>query len=137
MRHTNHGKSSFLRHLFTSGAVVAAFLLSQAMAGAHHSPNAMYDVSKQLSLTGKIVKVLWVNPHSIFVVEATQPNGTKVVWEVETSTPNALFRRGVTRDALPPGTPVKLTVRPARDGSNRAIASSINFGGKSSELELQ
>lgn len=125
--------------LRASVAVIVNLLLSAAPALGHHSPSAMYDPdpAKLLSLEGKIVKVAWTNPHSVFHVEVKEPDGKTVVWQVQSSTPNSLFRRGVTRDALPPGTDVTMTVWRARDGSMNALAREIKFpDGKTRVLDI-
>jgi hypothetical protein len=124
--------------LRSSAAVLIGLLLSTAPALAHHSPTAMYNMEGVITLSGKIIKVAWTNPHSVFHVEVTAPDGKKVLWEIQTSTPNALLRRGVTMDALPPGTPITLAVHQARDGSNNGIAQKIVFSdGRSSELDVR
>ena len=42
------------------------------------------------------------------------------LWAIEAGTPNALFRRGFTKDALLPGTKIVVDGYRAKDGSRRA-----------------
>ena len=108
-------------------AIALGLLVAAVPAVAHHSSRVSYDPDKEVSLEGKIIKIDWTNPHSIFHVEVTGPDGKPVVWQVQSSTPNSLFRRGVTRDALPKGTAVSMKVSPARDGSMNGFGREIRF----------
>ena len=45
----------------------------------------------------------WINPHSWIHIEVKRPNGTIERWAIEGGPPNALFRRGFTRQSLPNG----------------------------------
>jgi len=61
---------------------------------AHHSFAAEYDNSKPVSVTGKAVKMDWVNPHSHLIFEHTTPDGKVEKWVAETPPPNGLYRAG-------------------------------------------
>lgn len=74
---------------------------------AHHAFSAEFDANLPIRVTGKVVKVEWINPHAWVHVESDESDN--VVWELEAGTPNTLLRRGLTRTLLVPGTPV--TVR--------------------------
>ena len=50
---------------------------------AHHAVGAEYDVNKQVKLTGTVTKIEWTNPHARIYFDVTQPDGTKVNWNVE------------------------------------------------------
>ena len=86
-------------------AIGALALLVQAVpAMAHHAFGAEFDADAPIQLTGPIVKLEWVNPHSWIHIEITLEDGTKEVWMVEGGTPNVLVRRGLRRECLPMGT---------------------------------
>ena len=86
-------------------AVGALALLVQAVpAMAHHAFGAEFDADAPIQLTGPIVKLEWVNPHSWIHIEITLEDGAKEVWMVEGGTPNVLVRRGLRRECLPMGT---------------------------------
>ena len=59
-----------------------------------------------MKITGVIVKVDWMNPHSWFHIDVKNPDGTVERWQIETGAPGALTRRGFTKDFLKPGTEV-------------------------------
>ena len=69
-------------------------------AAAHHSFPAQYDIDKPITLTGKVTKVEWTNPHIFIYADVTDANGAVVSWAFEMGGPNALIRQGWKRDSL-------------------------------------
>ena len=68
---------------------------------AHHSITVDYDSTKAITLTGKVTKVEWVNPHAFFYVDVEDPgNSEKGNWAIELGSLNSLFRFGWTRNSL-------------------------------------
>jgi hypothetical protein len=92
----------------------------------HHSFAAQYDAAKPITLTGKVTKVDWTNPHVYVWVDAPDPKTDKVVnWGLEMGGVNALIRLGWTRDSLKPGEEITAEGSLAKDGSYLANAKSI------------
>ena len=100
--------------------VVGLLVLATVPVAAHHAFSSEFDANRPVQLTGVVTKMEWVNPHSWLHVEVKQPDGTLVNWAVEAGTPNVLFRRGFTKDALQPGTEVVVDGYQSKDGSRRA-----------------
>jgi hypothetical protein len=93
---------------------------------AHHSFAAQYDASKPITLTGKVTKVDWTNPHVYVWIDAPDPKTGKVVnWGLEMGGVNALIRLGWTRDSLKPNEEITAEGSLAKDGSYLANAKSI------------
>ena len=68
-------------------------------ASAHHSFAAEFDITKPVTLTGKVTKLEWTNPHAyLFVDVADAQTGTVTNWEIEMGSPNGLTRLGWTRN---------------------------------------
>lgn len=111
-------------------AAAAAF--PGARAFAHHSFAAEFDINRPVEFRGKVVKVELINPHSWIHVEVTGADGATQTWMVEGGSPNALFRRGVTKNSIPIGSELLVTGYQARDGGNRAVGRTLKFAdGKS------
>ena len=87
---------------------------------AHHSFPAEFDGDKPLKLQGTVKKVEWINPHSWITIEVKGADGKVTIWEIEAGAPNAMFRRGFTKDSLPVGTEIVVDGYPAKNGSQRA-----------------
>jgi hypothetical protein len=47
----------------------AGVLVSALPAWAHHSFPAQYDAAKTITLTGKVTKVEWTNPHIFIYID--------------------------------------------------------------------
>jgi hypothetical protein len=65
---------------------------------AHHSFAAGYDGEKQVTLTGKVAKVDWANPHVHFSIDVTDDDGKITQWRFEGYPTNMLVRQGWKRD---------------------------------------
>jgi hypothetical protein len=104
----------FLRFLFGAGLV----LLFVASAGAHHSFAALFDASRTVTLSGKVTEFEFQAPHSYIHIEVSSQNGEKAAWQIETTTPGMLIRKGITPDTLHAGQTISVTGNPTRDGRN-------------------
>lgn len=86
--------------------VVACLLLGVLSASAHHNVTGIFDVTKEVSVTGRIAKLEWINPHSFVYVDVQEPNGAVTQYTFESLPPAMLRRAGVTKEALLGGTDV-------------------------------
>jgi len=111
------------------GVVTAATLLVAGAAPvvAHHSFAAEFDANKPVTIKGTVVKMEWSNPHSWIHIEVKRPDGTVETWAVEGGAPNALIRRGWTKNSLPPGVEIVVDGFQAKDGAFRANGRDITF----------
>jgi hypothetical protein len=93
---------------------------------AHHSFPAQYDADKPVTLTGKVTRVEWTNPHIFIYIDVEdEDSGDVVNWALEMGGPNALLRLGWKRDSLKADDVITVEGSLARDGSNLANATSI------------
>ena len=93
---------------------------------AHHSFAAEFDAAKPFTLTGKVTKVEWMNPHSFFYIDVIDEQ-TKAVtnWAMELGSPNGLMRAGWTRNTLKVGDEVTVEGSLAKNGSPTGNARSV------------
>jgi hypothetical protein len=112
---------------FAALAAAFALLMPVAPAFAHHSFAAEFDGSKQITLTGVVTKVDWVNPHAYIYVDVKGDDGAVVNWAIETGAPNVLYRQGWRKDDLKTGDTVTLQAFVAKDGTHTAAARSVKL----------
>lgn len=107
-------------HLVAAGTLIAT-IGAAAPVLAHHAFAAEFDSTKPIKFEkASVVKVEWINPHSWIHVDVLKADGTKERWSIEAGTPNVLFRRGFTKEALLPGTVINIDGYQSKDGSHRA-----------------
>ena len=115
-----------LKKMMRTKLAVAVIAVSLVLGGlavsltAHHAFSAEFDANKHVEFYGTITKVEWINPHAWFHMDVKMPDGTTEPWAFEAGTPNTLFRRGFTKNALLPGTEVYVDGYQAKDGTKRA-----------------
>ncbi len=116
-----------MRKELTIASAITGLLLAAAPAWAHHAFAAEFDAQKPVKLKGTVTKVEFINPHSWIHIDVKGADGTVTSWMVEGGSPNALIRRGITKDAIPQGTELLVDGYQAKDGSNRANGRDITF----------
>ena len=88
-------------------------------ASAHHSM-AMFDIAKEVTLTGTVIKLQYTNPHIYLFVEIEKDGKTQPL-RVEGGSPSGLNRVGWNSKILQPGDKISVNMRPTKDGES-------NFG---------
>jgi Family of unknown function (DUF6152) len=99
------------------GFIVA--LLATVSIQAHHSPSAIFDMSKHISVTGTLMRVDWINPHIVLAVEAKGEGGKVEHWTFQSNPPSWYKSVGLARADFAKAIGQTITVQAvkARDGS--------------------
>src|SRR6516162_8368689 len=87
---------------------------------AHHSLAGVYDMKKDMELSGSVDSVKFVNPHGSLTVAVKNPDGSATNWVLTLGSATALAQRGIGRtgqNALHIGDKITVKFIPAKDGS--------------------
>ena len=92
---------------------------------AHHSFAADFDITKPVTLIGRVTRIEWLNPHVHIYIDVKEGNHTATPWTIELGSPNGLRGRGWTAKTLKVGDLITIDGSLAKDGSHLANAASI------------
>ena len=101
--------------IFSLTLLAAAMLGVAATASAHHS-FAMFDQTKQITLTGTVSAFEWTNPHAYIEIDVPEEKGTVKHWSVEMGSPSILMQSGWKFKDLKYGDKVTVKISPLKDG---------------------
>ena len=102
-------------------------------AGAHHS-HAMFDTSREVTITGTVTAFSYRNPHVFLHVDVKDERGAVVSWAVEMSNISNMQNRGIHRSTFNVGDVVTVKINPLKDGrAGGNYTSVIAADGKTSE----
>ena len=93
--------------------------VTAASLSAHHAFAAEFDAKKPIRLRGTVARMEWINPHTWIHLDVKRADGKVERWMIEGGPPNALYRRGFTKDSLPLGIEIIVEGFQAKDGSMR------------------
>ena len=116
------------------GILTMAAMLASVPASAHHSFAAEYESNQMITLTGKITKVDWTNPHIYVHMDVKDAGGKVTTWSVEGYPPNTLKRTGFTRGLFKEGDTITVTAYKSKDGSNTGAGREVTFSDNSKKF---
>jgi hypothetical protein len=126
-----------MRAYILGGLAVCGLLVAGERALAHHSFAAEFDSNKPITLTGKVTKVEWTNPHVwIYFNVVDKESGKTTNWGMEMGPPHGLQRRGWRRETLKLGDELTVQGSLAKNGTKRMNARSVTLtstGGRPGE----
>src|SRR5438876_846749 len=107
--------------------VAAVSLLAVVPVWAHHAFDAEFDRTKPVKFHGTVTKMEWINPHAWIHIDVKGDDGKVTAWMIEAAAPNALLRRGWTKQSLLAGTEIAVEGFQAKNGEYRANGSIITL----------
>ena len=84
-------------------------------AAAHHS-HAMFDMSREVTITGTVTNYSYRNPHVFLNLAVKNDKGEVASWAVEMSNISNMQSRGIYLSTFKPGDVVTVKINPLRDG---------------------
>ena len=115
------------RSLLVGVGVGVLVVIAVAPVRAHHAFAAEFDAASPIELSGTVVRMEWVNPHTWIHIDVAQPDGAQERWMIEGGPPTSLLRRGFTKESLLAGTEIFVAGFRAKDGSRKANGRDVTF----------
>lgn len=106
--------------LMMSGLALGA----EGAAGAHHS-HAMFDMAREVSITGTVTNYSYRNPHVFLYLDVKGDSGEVVSWTVEMSNIGNTQRRGIYRSTFQVGDVVTVRLNPLINGRSGGNYTSV------------
>ena len=98
------------------GVFAGGILSFCAVTFAHHGDAGRFEETIT-SLTGTVVALQLVNPHSTIILDVPDENGNPVRWQAELTGVNNLSRSGWTKDTLKAGDRILISGRLIKSGA--------------------
>lgn len=99
---------------------VVLWMVPGVVGHAHH-PYSAYDLEREITITGDVVRLLYAEPHSFLHVRDHDARGRDVVWIAELGGAGRLRAQGLTAQTLKPGERVTITGSPGRVAADRRL----------------
>ena len=103
-------------HSLAKGAAAGGLLSFCAATLAHHGDAGRFEESIT-TLSGTVVALQLVNPHSTIILDIPDESGNPVRWQAELTGVNNLSRSGWTRDTLKAGDRIIVSGRLIKSGA--------------------
>ncbi len=104
----------------TLGCMALCGLMSSTSLLAHHSLAGVYDMKKEIEISGSVESLKFVNPHGSLTVLVKNADGSTIPWVMTLGSASGLAQRGIGKtgpNALHAGDNIKVKISPARNGS--------------------
>jgi hypothetical protein len=101
-------------------AVAMALVGTATGAVAHHSA-AMFDQTRQITLSGTVRDFQWTSPHCYIQLLASQDKAPAQEWSLEMAAPMYLYRLGWRPSSVKAGDQITVSVHPLRDGKRGGL----------------
>ncbi|MGD1091028.1 MAG: DUF6152 family protein [Bryobacteraceae bacterium] len=107
--------------------LAALLVVAIAPVMAHHSFAAEFDGAKEVTISGKVLRVDWVNPHAALHIAVTNSDGKVEEWNCEMPPPGRLAHAGWRADMVKAGDQISVSGFLARNGAHIMWTQSVVF----------
>jgi hypothetical protein len=111
---------------------LASILLALAMPVTAHHGISNWDLNTDTTLTGRIVRIEFINPHAWLHLESRGAGGKTESWKCEMRSAHSLRRSGWTQEMFQAGSTITVTGSPERTKPRQCYLSTIRFADGSS-----
>lgn len=91
------------------------------------APSTVYDLSRKVTLDGRVTRIDWVNPRAYIFIDVRDASGTVTNWAAEIGNPLELEKGGWKSSTLKLGDAVTVEGSPTRSPGRRLSASSVTL----------
>ena len=115
----------------TLGCVaLCGWLMASASLQAHHSLAGVYDMKKEMEMSGSVEAIKFVNPHGSLGVAVKNPDGSTTPWVLTMGSATSLAQRGIGKtgpNALHAGDNITVKFLPAKNGNPLGFLRSVTM----------
>ena len=104
-----------MQRLTGIASMIAALTFASAPARAHHS-HSMFDMSREVTITGTVTAFSYRNPHVFLHVDVKDEKGQVISWAVEMSNIANMQGRGIYLSTFKAGDVVTVKINPLKEG---------------------
>jgi hypothetical protein len=105
-----------MKNLTWTGLLACAMVLAAVSPALSHHSHAMYDLGKDVTVTGTVTQYTFRNPHVFLYIDTKSANGEVVNYWIEMSNIPNMIRRGIGQTTFKPGDKITANVHPLQDG---------------------
>jgi hypothetical protein len=107
--------------------VLTLALVAAAIPGVAHHSFAMFDSTKQTTLTGTVTDFQWTNPHSYIELDVPKEIGAVKHWSIEMGSPSILQPGGWKHATLKAGDKITVILSPLKNGDPGGLLVQANL----------
>lgn len=105
-----------MRRMAVVAMIATGLAFGRAGSAAAHHSHAMFDMSREMTLTGTVTNYSYRNPHVFLHLDVRNEKGEVVSWAVEMSNIPNMQSRGIYLSTFKAGDVVTVKINPLRDG---------------------
>ena len=107
--------------------ILLSLILLNSSAQGHHSLAVEFTAEEKIAIVGTVTEIWFRNPHVRYYVETENSSGESENWDVRTSSPSLLVRKGWTKNTIKVGDKISIFGHPGRDGRKLLSVISIKL----------